>query len=63
MNMLTTRALAVAVALAFSANLMPFPRYILEIVFVATGALTAGSGLHYLYRASSRRFVGVDHDS
>ena len=51
------------VALAFAANLTPFPPYVLDIVFAATGALTVGSGLHYLYRASSRRFVEVKSDS
>jgi hypothetical protein len=43
--------------MAFAANLMAFPKYLLDIVFAATGILTAGSGLHYLYRASSRRLA------
>lgn len=45
------------VALAFAANLMPIPSELLQVVFIATGVLTVGSGLHYLYRASSKRFV------
>jgi cardiolipin synthase len=59
----STAAQMTCVALAFTANLMVFPRPLLEIVFAATGALTVGSGLHYLYRASSRRFVEIEHDS
>jgi cardiolipin synthase len=58
----STGAQMSCVALAFAANLTPFPRHILDIVFAATGALTVGSGLHYLYRASSRRFVEVKSD-
>lgn len=50
------------VALAFAANLMAVPAEALSVVFAATGVLTVGSGLHYLYRASSRRFVEIDHD-
>jgi cardiolipin synthase len=45
------------VAMALAANLMAFPKYLLDIVFAATGILTAGSGLQYLYRASSRRLA------
>lgn len=57
----STAAQMICVALAFAANLAPVPRYVLEIAFAATGVLTVGSGLHYLYRASSRRFVGLAH--
>jgi hypothetical protein len=39
------------------------PKPVLEVVFVVTGALTVGSGLHYLYRASSRRFVEPGADA
>lgn len=53
----STAAQMICVALAFAANLMTVPRPVLEIVFVTTGVLTVGSGLHYLYRASSKRFV------
>jgi len=42
---------------------MAIPRYVLEVVFVATGVLTVGSGLDYLYRASSRRFVEPGSDA
>jgi cardiolipin synthase len=58
----STAAQMICVALAFAANLMPVPWHVLDILFVATGALTVGSGLHYLYRASSRRFVEPPHD-
>jgi len=57
-----TAAQMSCVALAFAANLMVLPRHVLDIVFAATGVLTVGSGLHYLYRASSRRFVSVPSD-
>ena len=50
------------VAVAFAANLMVFPPYVLDTVFIVTGVLPAGSGFHYLYRASSKRFVEVPHD-
>lgn len=54
-----TAAQMACVALAFAANLVPtVPADVLRAVFVMTGALTVASGLHYLYRASSRRFVG-----
>ena len=53
----STASQMLCVALAFGANLMTIPPDLLQIVFVATGVLTVGSGLHYLYRASSRRFV------
>ena len=59
----STVAQMACVALAFAANLMPFPKYLLDTVFVSTGVLTAGSGLDYLYRASSRRFVEPGSDS
>lgn len=58
----STGAQMVCAAVAFAANLVPFPKYLLDIVFAATGVLTVGSGLHYLYRASSRRFVERPHD-
>lgn len=54
---ISTAAQMTCVALAFAANLMAFPKHLLDIVFAATGVLTAGSGLHYLYRASSRRLA------
>ncbi|MBK5257642.1 MAG: CDP-alcohol phosphatidyltransferase family protein [Vicinamibacteria bacterium] len=60
---ISTGAQMTCVALAFGANLMAFPQYLLEIVFAATGVFTVASGLHYLYRASSRRFVEPDHDA
>jgi cardiolipin synthase len=54
-----TAAQMICAALAFGANLTPaIPGVALRIAFVTTGALTVASGLHYLYRASSRRFVG-----
>ena len=59
----STAAQMTCVALAFAANLTPLPRVVLDVVFVATGVLTVGSGLHYLYRASSRRFVEPDSDA
>jgi cardiolipin synthase len=60
---ISTGAQMTCVALVFAANLMAFPQYVLEVVFVVTGGFTAGSGLHYLYRASSRRFVEPGHDA
>lgn len=60
---ISTAAQMTCVAVAFAANLTPFPKHALDIVFATTGALTAGSGLHYLYRASSRRFIEVESDS
>jgi cardiolipin synthase len=59
----STAAQMTCVALAFTANLMDFPPRLLGVVFAATGALTVGSGLHYLYRASSRRFIEPGHDA
>ncbi len=59
---ISTGAQMACAALAFIANLAPVPTHLLNIVFVATGVLTVGSGLHYLYRASSRRFAEVPHD-
>ena len=59
----STAAQMLCVALAFAANLMAVPKYLLDAVFVATGVLTVGSGLHYLYRASSRRFVEPGRDA
>ena len=59
----STAAQMTCVALAFAANLMTFPKHVLDIVFVVTGVLTVGSGLHYLYRASSRRFVEPGSDA
>jgi cardiolipin synthase len=53
----STAAQMLCVAVAFAANSMRVPKEVLDVVFVVTGALTVGSGLHYLYRASSRRFV------
>jgi len=47
----------ICVALAVAANLTPIPPSLLSVAFIATGVLTVGSGLHYLYRASSKRFV------
>ncbi|MEO5761733.1 MAG: CDP-alcohol phosphatidyltransferase family protein [Vicinamibacteria bacterium] len=51
------------VALVFAANLTPISPDLLKVLFVSTGVLTVGSGLHYLYRASSRKFVEPAHDS
>jgi len=59
---ISTGAQMICAALGFAANLTPFPGYVLDIAAVTTGVLTVGSGLHYLYRASSRRFVEVDRD-
>lgn len=59
----STAAQMTCVALAFAANLTPVPKYLLDAVFVSTGVLTVGSGLHYLYRASSRRFVEPSSDA
>ena len=53
----TTAAQMICVALVFGANLTPVPAYLMGIVFAATGALTAGSGAHYLYRASSKKIA------
>src|SRR6187399_1279088 len=58
----STAAQMACVALAFAANLTAIPKPILDAVFVSTGVLTVGSGLHYLYRASSRRFVEPARD-
>ncbi len=59
----STAAQMTCVAATFTANLMPLPLALLHTVFIATAVLTVGSGLHYLYRASSRKFVEVPHDS
>lgn len=59
----STAAQMSCVGLAFAANLVSIPKHILAIVFAATGVLTVGSGLHYLYRASSRRFAEVPSDA
>jgi cardiolipin synthase (CMP-forming) len=59
----STAAQMICVALVFTANLADIPRVILDTLFIATGALTVGSGLHYLYRASSRRFVESPRDA
>lgn len=59
----STAAQMVCVALAVAANLIPFPAHVLSVVFIATGVLSVGSGLHYLYRASSKRFVEPVHDA
>jgi cardiolipin synthase len=59
---LSTASQMLCVALAFAANLMPIPAAALNLVFVTTGALTVGSGIHYLYRASSRHFVEPARD-
>jgi cardiolipin synthase len=53
----STAAQMICVALAVAANLMTVSPHLLNAAFIATGALTVGSGLHYLYRASSKRFV------
>ena len=58
-----TAAQMICVALAFAANLMPFPRPVLLAACVITAVLTVGSGLDYLYRASSRRFVEPGSDA
>lgn len=58
----STAAQMLCVAIAFAANLTVVPEHLLAIVFAATGAVTVGSGLHYLYRSSSRRFVDVESD-
>jgi phosphatidylglycerophosphate synthase len=63
MGKASTAAQMICVALAFAANLMTVPKSVLDIVFAATGVLTVGSGLHYLYRASSRRFVEPGSDA
>ena len=42
----STGAQMLCAALAFAANLMPIPEHVLNILFVATGALTVGSGVH-----------------
>ena len=59
----STAAQMVCVALAVAANLMTISPYLLNAVFIATGVLTVGSGLHYLYRASSKRFVEPPRDA
>ena len=59
----STAAQMLCAALAFVANMVALPPVLLNVVFIATGVLTVGSGLHYLYRASSRRFVEVKSDS
>lgn len=59
---LSTAAQMVCAATAFAANLTTVPRPLLDLIFVVTGVLTVGSGLHYLYRASSRRFVEPSSD-
>ncbi len=58
----STAAQMICVALAFAANLTPLPPAILSVINVTTGVLTVGSGLDYLYRASSRRFVEPGSD-
>ncbi len=59
----STAAQMTCVALAFAANLTVIPGVLLHVVFITTGVLTVGSGLHYLYRASSRKFVESPQDS
>jgi len=59
----STIAQMVCVALAFAANLTQMPGRLLDAVYVVTGLLTVGSGFHYLYRASSRRFVDPELDA
>jgi len=59
----STAAQMTCVAAAFAANLMNIPRPVLDVVFAVTGGLTVGSGLHYLYRASSPRFVEPGSDA
>lgn len=60
----TTAVQVICVGLVFAANLRPVPGYAMGIVFAATGALTVGSGVHYLYRSSSRRLAAkASHDS
>jgi len=59
----STAAQMICVALAFAANLMPAPAPVLSVIYVITGVLTVGSGLDYLYRASSRRFVQPESDA
>ena len=59
----STAAQMTCVAVVFAANLTAIPPMLLLVVFIVTGALTVGSGLYYLYRASSRKFVEVPHDS
>jgi len=51
-----------SVALTFGANLTEIPRFLLDLVYVTTAVLAVGSGLHYLYRASSRKFVESPRD-
>lgn len=62
MGKASTAAQMICVALAFAANLTTVPKSFLGLVFVTTGVLTVGSGLDYLYRASSRRFVEPGRD-
>jgi cardiolipin synthase (CMP-forming) len=59
----STAAQMMCVALTVVANLTPIPASLLSTVFMVTGALAVVSGLHYLYRASSRRFVEPAHDA
>ncbi len=54
---ITTAAQVLCASLTFIANRTPVPGVALDIVFAATGVITVGSGLHYLYRASSRQFA------
>jgi cardiolipin synthase len=44
-------------ALVVIANVASVPAGFLEAFFVAAGALTVGSGAHYLYRASSKKIA------
>ena len=58
----STAAQMLAAGLTFIANLTMIPGLLLHSVYAATGALTVGSGLHYLYRASSRKPVEAAND-
>src|SRR5262245_10866354 len=49
-------------AATFAANLWPLPATVLDVIYVVTAVLTVGSGFHYLYRASSRKFVESPSD-
>lgn len=60
---ISTALQMICVALVFAANLTPLSLDLLEAVFFLTALLTAGSGIDYLYRASSKRFVEVPSDS
>lgn len=53
----TTATQLLCGAIVGAANVMDIGLPTLEPLFVATGALTVGSAVHYLYRASSRKIA------